>query len=50
MWHEVASALHLDLMPYTNTAFQNEELKSLTLYHFEKVRQRAKLKQSVSRL
>ena len=38
------------LKPYTNTAYHNEELKSLTRYRFDKVRQRAKLKQSVSRL
>ena len=35
---------------YTDTAYHNEELKSLTRYRFEKVRERAKLKQSVSRL
>ena len=38
------------LKPYTDTAYHNEELKSLTRYHFDKVRERAKLKQSVSRL
>lgn len=38
------------LKPYTDTAYHNEELKSLTRYRFDKVRQRAKLKQSVSRL
>lgn len=38
------------LKPYTNTAYHNEELKSLTRYRFDKVRERAKLKQSVSRL
>ena len=38
------------LKPYTNIAYHNEELKSLTRYRFDKVRQRAKLKQSVSRL
>lgn len=43
-------ASNLDITPYTEAAFQNEELKSLTLYRFEKVRQRAKLKQSLSRL
>ena len=37
-------ASNLDLTPYTNAAFQNEQLKSLTRYRFEKVRQRAKLK------
>ena len=35
---------------YTDTAYHNEELKSLTRYRFDKVRERAKLKQSVSRL
>ena len=36
---------------YTKTiTLPNEELKSLTRYRFEKVRERAKLKQSVSRL
>ncbi len=38
------------LKPYTVTAYHNEELKSLTRYRFDKVRERAKLKQSVSRL
>ena len=38
------------LKPYTDTAYHNEELKSLTRYRFVKVRERAKLKQSVSRL
>jgi len=40
----------VDLKPYTNTACHHEELKSLTRYRFDKVRERAKLKQSVSRL
>jgi transposase len=40
----------VDLKPYTDTAYHNEELKSLTRYRFGKVRERAKLKQSVSRL
>ena len=40
----------LDLKSYTDTAYHNEELKSLTRYRFDKVRQRAKLKQSVARL
>ena len=40
----------VDLKSYTNTAYHNEELKSLTRYRFDKVRERAKLKQSVSRL
>ena len=38
------------LKPYTNTAYHNEELKSLTRYRFNKVKERAKLKSSVSRL
>ena len=40
----------VDLKSYTDTAYHNEELKSLTRYRFEKVRERAKLKQSVARL
>ena len=40
----------VDLKSYTATAYHNEELKSLTRYRFDKVRERAKLKQSVSRL
>ena len=40
----------VDLKSYTDTAYHNEELKSLTRYRFDKVRQRAKLKQSVARL
>ena len=40
----------VDLKPYTDTAYHNEDLKSLTRYRFDKVRERAKLKQSVSRL
>ena len=35
---------------YTATSYHNEELKSLTRYRFEKVQERARLKQSVSRL
>ena len=38
------------LKPYTNTAYRNEELKSLTRYRFDKVKERAKLKSSISRL
>ena len=38
------------LKPYTDTAYHNEDLKSLTRYRFDKVQERAKLKQSVSRL
>ena len=35
---------------YTGAAYHNEEIKSLTRYKFDKVKERAKLKQSVSRL
>ena len=38
------------LQPYTDIAYHNEELKSLTRYRFDKVKERAKLKTSVSRL
>lgn len=38
------------LKPYTNTAYHNEELKSLTRYRFDKVKDRAKLKSSIARL
>ena len=38
------------LKPYTDTAYHNEELKSLTRYRFDKVIERAQLKQSISRL
>ena len=40
----------VDLKSYTDTSYHNEELKSLTRYRFDKVRQRAKLKASISRL
>ncbi len=40
----------VDLKSYTDTSYHNEELKSLTRYRFDKVRERAKLKTSVSRL
>ena len=40
----------VNLKSYTDTAYHNEELKSLTRYRFDKVKERAKLKQSVSRL
>ena len=48
----IASMLLSDagLKPYTNTAYHNEELKSLTRYRFDKVKERAKLKTSISRL
>jgi transposase len=38
------------LKPYTDTAYHKEELKSLTRYRFDKVKERAKLKQSIARL
>ena len=38
------------LTSYTTTSYHNEELKSLTRYRFEKVQERAKLKQSIARL
>ena len=40
----------VDLKSYTDTAYHNEELKSLTRYRFDKVNERAKLKTSISRL
>ena len=40
----------VNLKSYTDTAYHTEELKSLTRYRFDKVRERAKLKTSVSRL
>ncbi len=40
----------MNLKPYSKTSYYNEELKSLTRYRFDKVRERAQLKQSVSRL
>lgn len=48
----IASMLLSDagLKPYTSTAYHNEELKSLTRYRFDKVRERAKLKSSIARL
>ena len=50
--HTIASMLMSDvnLKSYSDTLYQNEELKSLTRYRFDKVKQRAKLKQSISRL
>ncbi len=38
------------LKPYTNIAYHNSELKSLTRYRQDKVTERAKLKSSVARL
>ncbi len=40
----------VNLKPYTKALYHNEELKSLTRYRFDKVFQRGKLKQSVTRL
>ena len=40
----------VDLKSYTDTSYHNEELKSLTRYRFDKVRERAQLKTSVTRL
>lgn len=40
----------MNLQSYSDTSYHNEELKSLTRYRFDKVRERAKLKSSVSRL
>ena len=40
----------VDLKSYTDTAYHNEDLKSLTRYRFEKVQERGRLKISVSRL
>ena len=38
------------LSPYSSTSYHNEELKSLSRYRFDKVKDRAQLKQAVSRL
>ncbi len=50
--HTIATMLMSDvnLKPYSDTSYHNEELKSLTRYRFDKVKERAKLKSSVSRL
>jgi len=50
--HTIASMLMSDvnLKSYSNTLYHNEDLKSLTRYRFDKVKERAKLKQSISRL
>lgn len=40
----------VSLKPYSDKLYHNEDLKSLTRYRFDKVAQRAKLKQSISRL
>lgn len=48
----IASMIMSDvsLKPYSNKLYHNEDLKSLTRYRFDKVKDRAKLKQSISRL
>lgn len=48
----IASMLLSDagLKPYTDISYHNEELKSLTRYRFDKVKERTKLRVSVSRL
>jgi len=43
-------ASDLDFKSYTDTAYHNEELKSLARYRFDKVKERAKLKTSIARL
>lgn len=48
----IASMLMSDvsLKPYTSIAYHNSELKSLTRYRFDKVKERAALKTSITRL
>lgn len=48
----IASMLMSDvnLKSYSDTSYHNEELKSLTRYRFDKVKERAKLKVSIARL
>jgi transposase len=43
-------ASDMNLKSYSDTAYHNEELKSLVRYRFDKVKERAKLKQSIARL
>ena len=40
----------MNLKPYSDTLYHNQELKSLTRYRFSKISERTKLKTSVSRL
>ena len=40
----------VNLKSYSDTSYHNEELKSLTCYRFDKVKERAQLKPSISRL
>ena len=51
-YHTIATMMMSDmnLKSYSDTSYHNEELKSLTRYRFDKVKERAKLKSSVSRL
>ena len=48
----IASMLMSDvnLKSYSDTSYHNEELKSLTRYRFDKVKERSALKISISRL
>ena len=50
--HTIASMIMSDvnLKSYSDTSYHNEELKSLTRYRFDKVKERAALKSSISRL
>ncbi len=50
--HTIAIMLmsDLNLKSYSDISYHNEELKSLTRYRFNKVKERAKLKFSISRL
>ena len=50
--HTIAAMMMSDvnLKSYSDTSYHNEELKSLTRYRFDKVQERAKLKQSIARL
>lgn len=50
--HTIALMMMSDvnLQSYSVTSYHNEQLKSLTRYRFDKVKERAKLKTSVSRL
>ena len=50
--HTIASMLMSDvnLTPYSDASYHNEELKSLTRYRFDKVKERVRLITSVSQL
>lgn len=50
--HTIATMLMSDvnLKSYSDISYHNEELKSLTRYRFDKVKERAKLKSSIARL